>query len=223
MEQIISFILALNKLTLISFFITLLLLIYQIYLFKKEIKKKKKKIVIPEFNENLNQLEMDKDSSFSIKKNNNLIFYRDFFINKVLIIFIIFVIFLSIFIFSLLTKDNQSTSANQSSNLTVEEKPKIVFYKIKIYNEDWKELTEEEIKKIPPGKKIIIGVETTDDLNIDMARIKINQGQWDQSSLTTKFNDKEKVFYREYQLATGDSFLKIEAQLHSKVDGWLGD
>ncbi len=56
-----------------------------------------------------------------------------------------------------------------------------------------------------------------------MARIKINQGEWDDQSITTNFNKEKNVFYRKYQLATNEAFLKIEAQLHSTVDGWLGD
>jgi len=92
-----------------------------------------------------------------------------------------------------------------------------------MYNEKWQELSEEEIKTIRPGTKIIIGIEKINDQNIDMARIKINQGAWDEKSITSHFNQEKNVFYREYQVATNDAFLKIEAQLHSRTEGWLGE
>ena len=52
MEEVINFFSSVNKISLVSFFITLILLGYQIYLFKKEIKKKKNKINLPDFKDN---------------------------------------------------------------------------------------------------------------------------------------------------------------------------
>jgi len=74
-----------------------------------------------------------------------------------------------------------------------------------------------------PGKKVYVGIENINDPNIDMARIKINQGEWDKDSITTNFNQEKNIFFREYFLSTNEAFLKIEAQLHSKIDGWLGN
>jgi len=53
MEEIINLFSSISKISLISFFVTLVLLFYQIYLFKKEIKKKKARLTLPEFKEDL--------------------------------------------------------------------------------------------------------------------------------------------------------------------------
>jgi hypothetical protein len=38
-----------------------------------------------------------------------------------------------------------------------------------------------------------------------------------------QYNAEKKMYYKEYVVATGESRLKIDAQLHSATDGWLGD
>ena len=73
------------------------------------------------------------------------------------------------------------------------------------------------------GKKIIIGIQTIVEADIDRARIKINTKDWQISDITTLFNPQLKVYYREYIVATGTAQLKIDAQLHSASDGWLGE
>jgi hypothetical protein len=220
MEEVITFLSSLNQITIISFFITFFLLIYQVYLLKKEIRKRKKKIDIPDFKDN-DGVNPINDLNFGEKKEKKFTFYQDFFLNRVFIVVILFLVFLSIFVFSLIKNNNQSTSVSTAP--VGQEKKIIVSPKIKIYNEKWEEIKEEEIKNINHGEKLFIAIEKINDPNIDMARIKINQGEWDNQSITTNFNKEKNVFYREYQLATTDAFLKIEAQLHSTVDGWLGE
>jgi len=223
MENILFFISSVNKISIISFFITLILLLYQIYLFKKEIKKRKNKINIPDFKEPSNfpknDLLMNKIDN---KKKENFSFSTSFFLNKFSIFLILFLISFFIFILSLIGNKNDQGVISQPRS-SEQEKKILLRSKIKIYNNKWKEISEEEVRKILPGTKIIVGIEKIDDLNIDMARIKINQGEWDENSITTNFDRKKNVFYREYQIATNESFLKIEAQLHSKTEGWLGD
>jgi len=219
MEYILIFFSSLNKITIISFFITFLLLIYQVYVLKKEIKKRKKNIDIPNFKDN-NSVKLIKNFNFSEKKENKINFYRDFFLNRFFIILILSLIFLSIFISNLIKDQSQSVSFFNNNN-SKEEKI-VISPKIKIYNKNWEEIKEEEIKNINYGEDLFIGIEKINDPNIDMARIKINQGEWDSQSITTNFNKEKNVFYRHYKLSTNDAFLKIEAQLHSKIDGWLG-
>jgi len=218
MEEIINFLSSLNRLTIISFFITLVLLIYQIILLKQEVKKRRKIVDIPNFKE---------DNDFSsnlnlIKKKEKNIFQTGFFLNKILIVIILFLVFLAIFIFNLI-RDSKNPVLPQSSITIKEEEKIIVSPKIKIYNDNWEEITEDDVKNIMPGKKVYVGIENINDPNIDMARIKINQGEWDKDSITTNFNQEKNIFFREYFLSTNEAFLKIEAQLHSKIDGWLGN
>jgi len=222
MEEIVNFFSSISKISLISFFITLILLIYQIYLFKKEIKEKKNRLKLPDFKEldstkiKQNSLVIEKN-----KKNNELLSYS-FFFGKSFFFLILFLVSFLVFIFGVIkNKTPQELPVNQS--VVNEEKKIILTGKIKIYNEKWQELNDEELKSLKPGKKIIIGVEKVGFSDIDMARIKVNQGTWDEKTITQSFNPEKNVFYREYQVATSDSFLKIEAQLHSKKEGWLGD
>jgi len=222
MDELVVFFSSLNKISLISFFITFILLAYQIYLFKKEIKKKVNKINLPDFKENFDLKEKKQINLIKENEKNNFFSFSSLFLKKSFVIFILFFISLFIFIFTLINNERDKELlinepiVNQDKKITLNGK-------IKIYNEKWEELTDEELKILKPGQKIIIGIEKIFNSDIDMARIKINQGMWDETTITRNFNAQKNVFYREYQVATSDSFLKIEAQLHSKTEGWLGD
>mgnify|MGYP001097154239 CR=1 FL=1 len=222
MEELAGFLSSLNKISLISFFITLSLLFYQIYLFKKEIRKKRNKINLPDFKENFYFKEKKPITFIKKDKQDKLFLFSSFFLQRYLIIMILFFVSFFVFIFTLIKKE-RSHDLRLSQSVINEDKKNFLTGKIKIYNEKWKELTDEELKNLKPGQKIIIGIEKIYNSDIDMARIKVNQGNWDQQDITQSFNPEKNVFYREYQVSTSDSFLKIEAQLHSKTEGWLGD
>jgi len=221
MYELINFFSSVNKISLFSFFITLFLLAYQIYLFKKEIKRKKSKVNLPDFNDNFG-FDKEKKQIFLIeeKEEKKTQSFSFFFGNK-FIAFILFLISFCVFMFTMI-KDKTSDNLSLNSPMINEEKEIILIGKIKIYNEEWQELNDDELRNLKPGEKIIIGVEKVSVPDIDMARIKVNQDNWDQKSITQSFNPEKNVFFKEYQLATTDSFLKIEAQLHSKTKGWLG-
>jgi hypothetical protein len=222
MEEVINFFSSINKISLLSFFVTLILLGYQIYLFKKEITRKKNKINLPDFKDNF-YFEKEKKQIFLIeKKDEKKISSFSFFFGNKFIVFILFLIYFFIFIFTM-TKNKTPNELPVNSSLTNEERKIILTGKIKIYNEKWQELNDEELKNLKPGEKIFIGIEKVGFSDIDMARIKVNQGAWDEESITQNFNPEKNVFYKEYQVATADSFLKIEAQLHSSTEGWLGE
>lgn len=220
METILIILSSINKISLVSFFITLVVLIYQIYLFKKERSKKKNKINIPEFSEKTFDLSRN-TLLIDTKQKEKSIIYPPFFMNKIFVTSILLLILFSLLVFNFIK--TRSEQSDILTNQSTQENQVVVSGKIKIYNMNWEEITEDEIKSIRPGTKIIVAIEKIDNSDIDMARIKINQGEWDAQSITTNFNKEKNVFFREYQVATNDSFLKIEAQLHSKSDGWLGD
>lgn len=94
---------------------------------------------------------------------------------------------------------------------------------LRIYSLDWKEYTDLKTKRPMPGEKVYIGIQTIQEADIDRARIKVNERDWQISDITTSFNPDLKVYYKEYEIATGTAMLKIAAQLHSASDGWLGD
>jgi len=80
MEEVINFFSSVNKISLVSFFVTLILLGYQIYLFKKEIKRKKNKINLLDFKDNFD-FEKEKKQIFLIEKKDE---------KKICLLFILF-------------------------------------------------------------------------------------------------------------------------------------
>lgn len=94
---------------------------------------------------------------------------------------------------------------------------------LKVYDTSWNEIESKQKDKAQPGEKLYIGIKTIVEADIDRARIKVNERDWQIAHITTLFNQQLKVYYKEYIVATGTAQLKIEAQLHSASDGWLGD
>ena len=94
---------------------------------------------------------------------------------------------------------------------------------LKVYDTSWNEIESKQKDKAQPGEKLFIGIQTIVEADIDRARIKVNERDWQIAHITTLFNPQLKVYYKEYIVATGTAQLKIEAQLHSASDGWLGD
>jgi len=94
---------------------------------------------------------------------------------------------------------------------------------LKVYDENWNEIEKKKKDKAKPGEKLYIGIQTIVEADIDRARIRVNERDWQIAHITTLFNPQLEVYYKEYIVATGTAQLKIEAQLHSASDGWLGD
>ena len=117
-------------------------------------------------------------------------------------------------------------SKTGSRNKVIETEPLIKLVAssgIKIYDDEWTQLDEEKISSLSAGTMIIIALDKTEDKNIDAARIRVNKPSWAEEDGNLKFDEKKKVFYRDFVIATDTAFLKVEAQLHSSVDGWLGE
>jgi len=213
--DVIYFLTSINKLSLIAFLFTLGFLIYEIFLFKKEARQRTKP-KIPNFQENINpQLNqaqiINTEKSTKITRPNNL----------ALIISIFFVI---LFGFSAYLGFTQTKK--KAVNLTPAPTPIIDFITskgIKIYNEESEPIAEDLLKNIQAGEEIIIGVETIPTADIDRARIRVNKQEWENEDITLNYSDKLKVYYIKYKVASDESKLKIEAQLHSLDEGWLGD
>jgi len=202
----------LNKLSLLAFIVTLVALGYQLYLLKKENKVKKSDPLIPKFREEItteipNYTKLNPALLISNKNNKNKWLYLAIFFS----FFLVLVIFLLI-----IKKSEQKPTANPSQLVKY-----ITSIGIKVYNNNWIELKDSEIKKLRPGNRIVIGIETIKDNNIDKARIRVNSNRWVDKDVTDKLNQAKNVFYREYIIASDDSALKIEAELHSVTDNWL--
>ncbi len=214
--DIFNLILSVNKIALIIFIITGFFVFYQLYLLKKETSVKTKP-KIPEFKEGTRLVNYSKVIIKNPEKKSA---------KKVSVIPLIVALIVFIFLGTILLVNFLSLQKEESSEAKVAPTPIINFITsagIKIYNQEWIELTDEQLKELAPGQTIYVGIETVADEDIDKARIKINKKQWEEDDVTVRFNKEKNVFYREYLIATDEAFLKIEGQLHSKVDGWLGD
>lgn len=219
MDDPISILLSLNKISLLAFFITMIFVGYQIFLFKKETHKKNV-TTIPDFKSNATAVRTDTATSH-IVKNKNAIYHRSSFV-PIIIGMILLLIFASIFLFGLI-KSNY-ISNQRSSVITPTPIINLVASKgIKIYNQNWQTIDDNTLVQMKPGQTILVGIATINGVDIDSARIRINKETWDQKDITLSFNKSQGVFYREYAISTGSAFLKIEAELHSVSDGWLGN
>lgn len=106
------------------------------------------------------------------------------------------------------------------ANVVVEE---VVSHGIKIYDNKWQELKGTIAAELAPGDTVYCALETIPSADIDRARIRVNATVWQLTDITQQFNKNLNVYYRECKVATSESKLKIEAQLHSVKDGWLGE
>jgi hypothetical protein len=210
---------SLSKISLTAFLVTLFFVIYQVYVIKREFSRKRGKPVIPDFDESLAKkrkiesiLIRQQQIIPSINKNKSLY----------LIIVIIFISSLLIFVIS-----GAVLIMNQKNNTeTLKPTPIVNFVAsrgIRVYNEKWGELTDLDLQNLKAGEDIYIGINTIANTDIDKARIRVNENVWKLENVTEQFNKDKNIFYIKYTVASQSSILKIDAQLHSKSDNWLGE
>jgi hypothetical protein len=202
---------SINKIALIAFSLTLLLIVYEVILMIKG-RKNSGKIKIPDFNPKYAQsakvanIKVSTPSTFQttpvgMKHNGRLI--------------IIAILVLILFgLIALLTQyiDLPSLKAQKKPAVVQTELKVVESDGIMLFNTSWKKL-EGDIVSIHEGDMIRIGV----------TRIRINSSIWTPTDETIKFNKETDVFYRDYNIASNASSLKIDAQLYSDSGGWLGE
>lgn len=211
--DILIFIQSINKFAIISFLITLVLIFIEIYLFIKE-GKEKKLPQLPAFNQNLKTVfqQEKKENNKGIKKVSSKLRKP----NLMILITLIFMLIL-ISIIGIITRQNVDNSGQRQIIIN-----RVSSQGINVYNRDWELLTESDLKNLKNGDLIYIGIKTiSQDKDIDKARIKINKENWSEEDEVTNFNEKNGVFFKEYQITSEESKLVIEAELHSKREGWL--
>lgn len=219
MDSIFLFFSSVNKLSFIVFLVGLCFFCYELFELIKE-KEKKLKPQIPQFNANdFDNKTVVTASTGLISKKNESIFARvNVHIVLTIILFVMTVFFFFLSIISIKTTKEKSSTKTEIIYSEVQSKG------IKIYSQNLtKELTEMELSQLPEGTEIVIGIDTIQDTDIDRARIKINEKEWNIKHITTLFDSVKKMFYTKYVIATGESKLSIDAQLHSFRDGWLGN
>lgn len=216
--DIFMFIQSINKVAIVIFFLTGFSLIYEIYLFIKEGKENKKKHKIPalavsgasHFQKKLHTKSAN-DKKYLLEKSNNL---------AITVLLILLIIFGIIFIIGTLFSKKQILDQTIIPTPIVEEHT-VVSEGIKVYSPLWELKEKNQLRFARTGDMIIIGIKTIPEAHVTKARIRINSNTWDIADETTKFNQQFNVFYREYQIASGDASLKVEAQLYSEKEGWL--
>lgn len=207
-----------NFVTVIAFFITLSFIIYEVYLFKKETLKKAKP-QIPEFKGNIINKQAVSTKIISSDKVNVRVEKPS--ILPIIIGFVFLIIFAFVSMIGIFVQKNKT-----SENTKIQPTPIIDFVSskgVKIFSPDWEEISNDILGTLTPDTLIIIGIDTIDKVDIDKARIRVNNDKWLTEAITVDFNNEKRVYYKEYVVGTGDAELRIEAQLHSKSDGWLGD
>lgn len=204
-----------NKISLFIFIIISFVLGYEIISLKKE-GRKKTLPNIPKFDANrfATPLQMTKmigaqELQPVMKKQTNYMLY---------VVVVLFIIFGALTLIGFVNRPASKTTQ------AIQPTPAVAYLTskgIKLYDSTWKEI--KNAVSLKQGDKIYIGIETVQQVDIDMARIRVNEQQWREDQTTTLFNQENRVFYREYTIASGESRLQVQAQLHSKADGWLAD
>lgn len=214
--DVITFLASINKISIIAFLITLVFLGYEVILIRKE-RQKSGKPSIPQFQASAGVAV--KTENVAIKQDKKKVFkHGNFFIIALVVLLILFgggaaVGFM-----------NFSSSSSTVAKITPTPEVSLLTSRgVRLFSEDFIPMTDQQAADLKPGYKIVIGVETVDQADIDSARIRVNKLQWTTQDITTRFDAKNKMYYITYKIATAESQLKIEAQLHSKSDGWLGE
>jgi len=213
--------LSVNKISLLAFIITFGFIVYEFKLLNKD-KRNASKPQIPKFNATNIKPDLfinttTRITASSDKTNNSSV-------NKFMIILLILMLlFFAVFTIISIFKKNKSPIANNSINKNLIEIKTLVSQGIRVYNDKGEEIEQTQIDKYPVGAFIKIGVESIKEADIDKARIRINDMVWLPNYETKNYDIKHNLYYITYQIATMPAQLKIEAQLHSIKDGWLGD
>jgi hypothetical protein len=216
--DIIIFIKSINKIAVAAFFITFFLVGFEIYLLIKE-KKTKEKPSIPEFKSNQRYGEIKAATVKKIKEEKAI--YKKPNLKLMIVFIILMFLFGGLFLIGRLVKvENNKRPQNMISSSVTKT---LTSAGIKIYNEKWEEISDDKLSFLKKGDKILVAIKNIAGADINKARIRINSNKWQPEEEITNLNQELNIFYKEYQIATNETQLKIEAQLHSQKDGWLGE
>lgn len=222
MDGFVDFFVSINKIALLAFFAVLGFLIFEI---KKMIddKKKSEEPTVPQFNDTITTQPAASVNSTPLPKLPPIEREKKLIGNNPLLMIILGVLSLIGVVILMVLTYNTNLKKKKVASTTVPVIRKIQSAGLKIFDSTWREIDAQNKLKAVPGESIFIGIMTIVEADIDRARIKINAEEWQITDITTLFNQQHSVYYREYVVATGTAQLKIEAQLHSASDGWLGD
>jgi hypothetical protein len=216
MEIVLSVLQSANIVAIGAFLLTTIFLSYEIYLLIRQ-KKQNDKPIIPDFKTGVDygHPKAININVESLNKGNILKTPNE---KLIIVLVIILIIFIIAAIMSIISKIEEEEKA------IMEKRKKVNVVKsngIIIYNKDWEQLKEEDLKKLRPGDLIKVSIAIISKTDIDKARIKINRNSWDKDESQIVFDKNRNLFYKEYKVASSDAKLSIEAQFHSIKEGWL--
>lgn len=222
MTSIVDFFVSINKIALIAFVVVFGFLVFEVKKMLDE-KKKEEKLTVPSFVDAVkasptatqNSTPLPPSQVKPIKKNEHG--------TNAMIMIIIGVISLLGLLVVMIVTFNTKAAQKRVASTSVPIVREISSAGLKVYDTNWVEVESKKTDKAKPGEKLYIAIQTIVEADIDRARIKVNTRDWQISDITSLFNPTLKVYYKEYIVATGTAQLKIDAQLHSASDGWLGD
>jgi len=210
--NIIQLISSVSKLSIIAFCITFAFLAYEIYIIKKD-RKKDEKISIPQFSSD--KVSTVKSAKILIKKKENVSSKGN--IILVIILALVMVLFAGLTIFSYIQEENTKKMQIRETKIVT---TTLNSRGIRLFDEKWKEI---KVNNIPKEiRTIYVGLETIQLEDIDKARIRVNEKYWKEEHTTTEFSKQYSVWYRKINIDSTMIGLQVEAQLHSKTEGWLG-
>lgn len=224
MDNILSFLLSVNKISLLAFVGVLGFLVYEVTLIRKE-QLKKQKPSIPQFNAAAvadNKALQQQAATMAAQKKTPTQLRQTKTSPLLIIVLVVAILLFSGFSVYMVFQNRQTQQ-------TASGVPQIVVNEVqspglKVFDQSWNEVTQAQAPELlKNGGQVYIGIQTIDEADIDRARIKVNQKDWNIRDITEKFKAEKKMYYIDYTVASGSSQMKIDAQLHSSSDGWLGD
>ncbi len=205
---------SINKVAVIAFFAILLLIGVEIFMMFKG--KKKSLIKIPDFDPKFGKaakVATTTVASGSMPASKSMV-------RMLVISTLLLILFGLMAVFGHYTLSNREVKNAIPQPVPLPQVELVESDGIIVFGQDWKKIQPQNIS-VTEGEMLYIGVATVKGTDIDKARIKINKPAWELTDETTQFNKQNSVYYVSYTIATSESSLKIDAQLHSKMDGWL--
>ena len=214
----VSIIQSINKVAIIAFFAIVVLIVVEVSMMMKG-KGKKETVKIPDFDPKFGEVA----KGASTKTQLEIPGQKKSMIRMLIISSLLLILFGLMAVFGNYMLINQKTNDSKTPDVTPQPQIELVNSEgILIFNSTWQKI---QLKNIPvgEGEVLYIGVATVKGTDIDKARIKINKKDWGIVDEVKAYNKDKGVFYMQYTIATDESSLKIDAQLHSKEDGWLAE
>jgi|GEM_PF-753994 len=222
MTGIVDFFVSINKIALFAFVVVFGFLIFEIKKMQDE-KKKNEKLTVPSFVDTVKATPTAAQNSTPLPPTQLKPVQRNEHGSNAIVMIIIGTISLLGLLVVMIVTFNTKAAQKRVASTPVPIIREISSAGLKVYDTNWTEVEKKKTDKAKPGEKLYIAIQTIVEADIDRARIKVNARDWQISDITSLFNPTLKVYYKEYIVATGTAQLKIDAQLHSASDGWLGD